>query len=110
MIPERRYNSINLLKIIMAICVIAIHTQPLYNCGSVIATRLYESVVGIANPVFFLSTGFLIGKKCFCVLVGWGMGGGKTRISCFPHTKILADVYFVDIPLSTVDDISLSRQ
>lgn len=63
----RRYNSLDILKIIMAVCVIATHTQPLYGYNNEIVTRLYDSIVGIANPIFFLSTGFLIGKNYFVV-------------------------------------------
>nr|DAZ45290.1 MAG TPA: acyltransferase family protein [Caudoviricetes sp.] len=29
---NNNYNSIDLFKLIMAICVVAIHTNPLYSC------------------------------------------------------------------------------
>lgn len=100
MISQRRYNNIDLLKLIMAICVIAIHTRPLYNCGNITVTRVYDSVVGIANPVFFLSTGFLIGKKFFHRCVGGG-------ISCSTYKKTIAYVYIMDNPLFAFDNLSL---
>lgn len=67
-----KYNVIDLFKLIMAVCVIAIHTNPLYGCNSKAVISIYNTVVGAANPFFFLSSGYLIGKKYF--------GGGKTFI------------------------------
>lgn len=62
---NKNYNSIDLFKLIMAVCVIAIHTNPLYKCDNKIIVNIYNTVVGVANPFFFLSSGFLIGKKYF---------------------------------------------
>ena len=61
------YNLIDLFKLIMAICVVAIHTNPLYSCDNKTIVSIYNTVVGVANPFFFLSIVFLIGKKYF-----WG--------------------------------------
>ena len=55
--------AIDVIKYIMAFCVIAIHTTPLKGIDNYIASRLYESVVSIAVPFFFLSSGYLIGRK-----------------------------------------------
>ena len=62
---NKNYNSIDLFKLIMAVCVVAIHTNPLYKCDNKIIVNIYNTVVGAANPFFFLSSGFLIGKKYF---------------------------------------------
>ena len=73
---SNNYNSIDLFKLIMAICVVAIHTTPLYSCDNKTAVSIYNTVVGVATPFFFLSSGFLIGKKYF------GGGGKITTTFC----------------------------
>lgn len=48
----------------MAFCVIAIHTQPLVNCNNDSILSIYDSVVRLAVPFFFITSGFLLEKKC----------------------------------------------
>ena len=55
--------AIDVMKYIMAFCVIAIHTTPLKGIDNNIIYILYEVAVSIAVPFFFLSTGYLIGRK-----------------------------------------------
>ena len=52
-----------MMKYIMAFFVIAIHTTPLKGVDNDTISRLYETAVSIAVPFFFLSSGYLIGKK-----------------------------------------------
>ena len=47
----------------MAFCVIAIHTTPLKDIDNDTISRMYEAAVSIAVPFFFLSSGYLIGRK-----------------------------------------------
>lgn len=82
---SNNYNSIDLFKLIMAICVVAIHTNPLYSCDNKTAVSIYNTVVGVANPFFFLSSGFLIGKKYF--------GGGQNNYYILQHLKKLLKLY-----------------
>ena len=51
---NEKYNAIDLFKLIMAVCVIAIHTNPLYECNSKAVISIYNTLVGVANPFFFL--------------------------------------------------------
>ena len=60
---RKNYNSIDLWKLIMAICVVALHTNPLINCKNYIILSIYFSIVKMAVPFFFLTSGFLLGKK-----------------------------------------------
>lgn len=60
---KSNYHSIDLLKLIMAFIVIAIHTQPLYNVGNENIIKIYTIFTQYAVPFFFLSSGFLIGIK-----------------------------------------------
>lgn len=58
-----RYNGIDLVKFIMAICVIAIHTQPLEYCSNTAVIELYTNFVNSAVPFFFLASGYLLAVK-----------------------------------------------
>lgn len=60
---EHNLNAIDACKFFMAICVVAIHTQPLFDCFSNFALRLYNCLVPLAVPFFFLSNGFLMVRR-----------------------------------------------
>lgn len=59
----KTYNSIDLAKFIMAVAVIAIHTNPTQNSRNQIINNLYENVICMAVPFFFLATGYLLAKR-----------------------------------------------
>lgn len=42
----KKYNSIDLVKIFMAVCVVAIHTEPLYYCSNALANNVFKAVGG----------------------------------------------------------------
>ncbi len=83
---NEKYNAIDLFKLIMAVCVIAIHTNPLYECNSKAVISIYNTLVCVANPFFFLSSGYLIGKKYF--------GGGARQQLYFTAYKKAFEVVF----------------
>lgn len=60
---RRKYNSLDICKILMAICVVAIHTHPFEHCTTIIVNNIYDSFVRMAVPFFFLSSGFLLAQK-----------------------------------------------
>ena len=94
-IADKKYNSIDLLKLIMAVCVVAIHTKPLYKCNNEAAIGIYNTIVGVANPFFFLASGFFVGKKYF--------GGGAKYPLYFAACKKTSEVVFnVDAGLLSV--------
>ncbi len=62
---SNNYNAIDLFKLIMAICVVAIHTNPYIAVDNKALLVYTIRVVGVRKPFFFLSSGFLIGKKYF---------------------------------------------
>lgn len=84
---NEKYNAIDLFKLIMAVCVIAIHTNPLYECNSKAVISIYNTLVGVANPFFFLSSGYLIGKKYF--------GGGQDSSYILRHIRKLLKLYLI---------------
>lgn len=47
----------------MVILVVAIHTQPLFNCDNVYITKLFEAITRIAVPFFFIVKGYFIGNS-----------------------------------------------
>ena len=55
----KKYNSLDLLKLLLAICVIAIHTDPLAEN----TYGIYEMIINSAVPCFLMISGFLIFKK-----------------------------------------------
>ena len=60
---KNNYNSIDLFKFIFSICVIAIHTHPLESIDNKLILNLYDAIVQLSVPFFFISTGFLIGRN-----------------------------------------------
>ena len=60
---NRQNNCIDLFKFIMAIAVVAIHTHPLENCTSGDLLKIYEIMVNMAVPFFFLASGYFLGMK-----------------------------------------------
>ena len=50
---SKQYNSIDLMKLIMAIVVIAIHTEPLVRCEKIAVLNLYKAISDVAVPFFF---------------------------------------------------------
>jgi surface polysaccharide O-acyltransferase-like enzyme len=59
----KRYNSIDLWKLIMAFCVVALHTIKLEQSKLTIINELNDSFVNMAVPFFFIASGFLLAKK-----------------------------------------------
>ena len=62
-LKKQSYNSLDIAKLLMAICVVAIHTHPLENVSTQWVNAIYESIVTLAVPFFFLCSGFLLAKK-----------------------------------------------
>lgn len=63
MMERKKYNALDICKLLMAVCVVAIHTHPLEHCRIPIVNDIYESFVRMAVPFFFLSSGFLLAQK-----------------------------------------------
>lgn len=60
---KNKYYSIDILKFIMALVVIAIHTKLLYYFDNKNITKIHMILIEYAVPFFFLSSGFLLGLK-----------------------------------------------
>lgn len=46
-----------------SVCVVAIHTQPLYSIQSIVVQRLFDTITSLAVPYFFSVSGFLLFSK-----------------------------------------------
>ena len=43
-LSSKQYNSIDLMKLIMALVVVAIHTEPLVRCENIVVLNLYKAI------------------------------------------------------------------
>lgn len=59
---QAEYNAIDFVKFIMALVVVAIHTEPFHGSSENIQV-LFDTFSGLAVPFFFISFGFLLGKR-----------------------------------------------
>lgn len=57
---SEKYNSIDLVKFIMAIFVVSIHTRPFINYSDGKFLNIYGRIVELAVPFFFLASGFFL--------------------------------------------------
>lgn len=60
---QKEYKVLDVMKFVMAIVVVAIHTRPEMSFSSPLVIRLFESVYSIAVPFFFMASGFLLFRK-----------------------------------------------
>ena len=60
---NKEFNVLDIMKYVMAIIVVAIHTRPEYSFESETVRALFESVYSIAVPYFFIASGFLLFRK-----------------------------------------------
>ena len=68
-LSSKQYNSIDLMKLIMALVVVAIHTEPLVRCENIVVLNLYKSNFRCCGSfLFFIASGFLVfDKVIFCL-------------------------------------------
>lgn len=59
---RRQYNALDIGKIIAAILVVAIHTNPLENVDSVVVKRVFEVINTLAVPFFFMCSSYFFFK------------------------------------------------
>lgn len=57
---RKQFNRIDILKLVMAIFVVAIHTNPFIDCNNQIALKFFDTLLSLAVPYFFVCTGFLM--------------------------------------------------
>ena len=50
---DKRYNSIDIWKLVMAIAVVAIHTKPLIALKNTVVLSLFDQFINLSVPFFF---------------------------------------------------------
>lgn len=55
--------GLDITKFVMAIFVIAIHTQPFMNSGNTALKQFFDVLTGMAVPFFFISSGYLLMRR-----------------------------------------------
>lgn len=61
--PLRNLNGLDLVKFIMAIFVVSIHTNPVADCTNSILNDSFDILTSCAVPFFFLCSGYLLARK-----------------------------------------------
>ena len=59
----KNYNSIDVIKFVMALIVVAIHTHPENGIENHLFLRMIKSIYSIAVPFFFVASGFFLYNK-----------------------------------------------
>lgn len=77
---RKQYPQLDLMKLIMAVLVVMIHTEPFAIQRGQFLSELYDDILRLAVPFFFMTSGFLLGKKC--------AGADKNRITAVLGTSI----------------------
>lgn len=60
---QKEYKFLDVMKFMMAIVVVAIHTRPECSFQSPVVKGIFEAVYSIAVPFFFMASGFLLFRK-----------------------------------------------
>lgn len=60
---HKEYKVLDIMKFVMAIVVVAIHTCPEMSLKSITLREIIEDIYSIAVPFFFMASGFLLFRK-----------------------------------------------
>lgn len=72
---NKEFRLLDIVKLIMAIVVIAIHTHPQRSSNYVFVQKSAEIIYSLAVPFFFMDSGFLLFKKINLPLDDEGISG-----------------------------------
>ena len=86
---KERYNSLDLLKYIFSLVVIAIHAQPISSSINPFLYSVYDIFCDLAVPVFFMTTGFLVYKKTMVKGTSAVMHAIKSNIKFYIQCRLL---------------------
>lgn len=57
------FSSIDLVKVVMAVLVVAVHTRPELCIQNDSVQLVLSQIYGLAVPFFFVTSGFILGNK-----------------------------------------------
>lgn len=87
---KKVYYGLDLLKFIMALMVVMIHVKP--NVHSEILTAIFNPLMGVAVPIFFVISSMLIFSR---VQKGGSLGKWCKRLSILYLVWLLIDSWFI---------------
>ncbi|MCI8899306.1 MAG: acyltransferase [Lachnospiraceae bacterium] len=62
---KEKFNSIDLFKFLLAIVVVAFHTNPFVDCKSILVNAIVMIIADMTVPFFFMASGYFLA-------LGWG--------------------------------------
>lgn len=63
LLVHEEYRILDVMKFVMAIVVVAVHTRPELSLSSLFVRHIFEAVYSIAVQFFFMASGFLLFRK-----------------------------------------------
>lgn len=87
----KKYDSIDLMKFIACICVVAIHTDPLYTVSPFLNMVICQGLFRLAVPLFFLASAFFLFQQALT----WQ----RVKKYCKRQLILYAVWFIVSIPL-----------
>lgn len=90
---SRTYNGLDLLKFIMSLFVVMIHVKP--NAHSEVLTMVFNPILSVAVPVFFVLSSVLIFNKLTKVGGGAPLVKYCKRLSLLYFCWLIVDIWFV---------------
>lgn len=60
---NKKHYSVDLCKMFMALVVVSGHTRPFVNCSNPIVLAIYNQILYLAVPFFFLASGYMFSRK-----------------------------------------------
>lgn len=78
---HKEYKGLDIMKFVMAIVVVAIHTRPEMSFNSSLARQIFEAIYSLAVPFFFIASGFLLFRKISLPLTEEGEQRIKSYLS-----------------------------
>ncbi|MDE5697189.1 MAG: acyltransferase [Lachnospiraceae bacterium] len=60
---KEKFNSIDLFKFLMAIVVVAFHTNPFVHCKSTLVNEIVIMIADMSVPFFFMASGYLLAVR-----------------------------------------------
>lgn len=91
---SKTYNGLDLLKFIMALFVVMIHVKP--NVHSEMLTTVFNPILSIAVPIFFVLSSMLIFKKLTNVTGGYApLVRYSKRLAILYFCWLIIDIWFV---------------
>ncbi len=92
---------VDILKLIMSICVIAIHTAPLQNIQGTYLFALYDAVIRQAVPFFFIASGYFLFSR-FDLILSTARNISLLKQFLIRFVKLYVTWHMIYLPISCI--------